>query len=265
MTAQQKTQAIWDEFKCEVSKVYLWQDGPLSVWLKRLNNDWLVASKLDPESETAMSWSYLDDEPEALDWKRWVMDKGHPTIQTTPVMPDRPLVVKTRIPSNLPQGVKTSFYVSIPVGVKLSVLSGSDTVELTRINTVTLSSTWFGDHLEGLLCYALKTKAVRDLAESIALPHRAICQVNIQNDSEISIPIQKICIRAKHLDIYMANGRLWTNKINVTFRGEGLNSRVDYKNTTPEEAKDPVLLQKAEEAPPSDFLRTISHNLMEAF
>jgi len=257
--------AMWNTFSCDNNVLYQWQNGPLKIWLKRTANDWLLASDTFIEEDAQTGWSQLLEEPAGLEWKRWPFNDMFDQVALIPVMPDRPLVVKTRIESNLPPGVKAMFYVHISLHVKVSAVLKNRMVEMIRLPTITLSNTWFGDNFGGELCYALKTRAVRDQRDATFAPYRAVCPVLIHNDSDTALPIQKICIRAKHLNIYQTPERLWTNQVNVTFRGEGLTSRVDYKTTLPVEIQDARLLQEAEEKPQNNIISTLGHGFLNIF
>lgn len=259
------TDSIWNTFTCVESNCYLWQTGPLKVWIKRIGRDWLIASENRPEETPASTpWSLTEKEPSNLSWQRWTFNRIHEKVEVKPCMPDRPLVVKTHAPTNLPPGVDATFYVSIPLWVSFRITS-SEMSEINRYCGVTLSNTWFGNHEEGEFCYALKTRAVRNLADARNLPHRALCPVVIHNKAEMPLPIQKICIRAKHLNIYQSEKQIWTNRINVSFRGDGLSSKVEYDDEPPMEAKYPILLNTAEEQAESGVLHTLGQTFGDLF
>lgn len=259
----------WNVFTCEEQVCYLWQAGPLKIWLKRIDCDWLIANELTGEENNATDWSQVVDkeEPSSLKWKRWPFNRKYEQIEISPVMSDRPLVVKTHIETSLPPGVTANFYVNLPLSAKLSVVSNPQHLEVVRQNSVALSNTWFGNHYHGELCYALKTRAIRKTIEASILPHRALCPVTISNKTEVALPIQKICVRAKHLNLYSSNQQLWTNRIKVIFRGEGLTSQVIYEKTPPNEIESPTPtpVQKAEEKPENGFLSTLGNSFMDLF
>lgn len=256
---------IWNTFTCSENTVYLWQNGTLKVWFKRTNNDWLIASKTSPAHEDLTILTELEKEPEQIEWSRWSLGNDANQITFSQEMTDRPLLVKTLITSHLPPGTSATFYTSIPLAVKISIVQKNKTTELLRLNSLQLSNTWFGDNFAGELCYAFKTKALREHQHATKAPYRAICPVMIQNDANLALPIQRICIRVKNLNIYKGAQHFWTNRVNVNFRGNGLPSRLEYEKSAPEELKDAVLVKKAEEVPENKFLSTLGHSFLNIF
>ena len=264
MSDQQQTP--WKTYTCEEGVLYLWQVGPLKVWCKRSSLEWQLAHELVEDEElTEHLWQSSDQEPEGLSWQKWTLSKSHENIVFRPVMSDRPLVVKTLTPTHIPAGMKAVFYVNIPLCAMIEIKKDSETTELTSFSSVTLSDTWFGNNFEGDLCYALKTRAVR-LAEDLKpQPHRALCPIFIANKANETLPLQKICIRAKYLNIYSSDGPFWTNQISVSFHGKGIPSKVYYESIPPAKLKDPVLICKAPEHYESGFFKTLGQSFIDLF
>ena len=238
----------------------------MNLWIKRIGLDWLIASETRPvDNPVSAYWSVTDNEPCEKSLQRWSFSEKYDHIEVAPCMPDRPLVVKTHLLTSLPPGGQATFYVSIPLWVSLSAVRKTDTVAMTKHSSQTLSNTWFGNHDEGEFCYALKTSAVRTGAEAGVEPHRALCPVVIYNKEDIPLPVQKICIRAKHLSIYQCGKQTWTNRISVTFKGNGKSSKVEYDALPPSEAGSPILLKTAEEKSESGLIHTLGQSFVDLF
>ena len=262
-----KQQAPWETYPCEEDVSYLWQAGPLKIWVKRSNLEWQLAHEIVEDEELDEHlWQSLDQEPENISWQRWVFSHPYKAITFRQNMPERPLVVKTLIPTHIPAGMEATFYVNIPLCVTVEAQNDSrPATKLTSISSVTLSDTWFGNYFEGDLCYALKTKAVRQVENSKPQPHRALCPVFIANKTSEILPLQKICVHAKYLNIYASDDRFWTNRINVSFLGKGLPSKVHYENTPPSEPKNSVLIYKATERFEHNFFKTLGQSFIDLF
>jgi hypothetical protein len=75
------------------------------------------------------------------------------------------------------------------------VLSGNKKkVRFLEIPSQTLSNTWFGDTMNGELCYALTTRALRKVEEHVTLPERIICPVRILNNGNEALDFQSLCV-----------------------------------------------------------------------
>lgn len=256
----------WSTYTCKGAGLYEWQVGPLKVWLQRSKLEWRVAHEiLEDEDSDVHHWKSLGKEPKSASWQRWAFSTPYEKIVFTPFMPDRPLVVKTHIPTHIPAGMEAVFYVNIPLCARIAAKRDSATTELVSISSVTLSDTWFGTNFGGDLCYALKTQAVRTVDETKPQPHRALCPISIANKANEALPLQKICIRAKCLNIYASDNRFWTNKISVNFLGKGMSSRVYYNDTPPAELNEPVLIHKASDRYEGGFFKTLGQSFIDLF
>ena len=77
--------SIWNTFTCKENNCYLWQTGPLKIWMKRMGQDWLIANENRvEESPRTPQWSLLEEEPLNLSWQRWTFNQVHENIEITP-------------------------------------------------------------------------------------------------------------------------------------------------------------------------------------
>jgi hypothetical protein len=226
--------ALWDPFPIKPRAVVYASLGPLEVWLRRLGEDWYVAHRrADPEAQPSAprvlpSSGKLNDLP----WSRWVSSHASERMRLVPALPDRSVVVRPRYPLNVPTGESVLFYVNIPLWVRVTV-GESFELALSEIPSVVLSNTWFGEPTAGELCYALKTKAQRDLEELSNHPYMATCPVKVENLAPTGLDFQRICVRVEHLHVYRGLRRLWTNQVEVQFKGEDFASQINIIKYAP--------------------------------
>lgn len=222
---------IWHETTVEKGTVCQWQIGPLDVWVQHQGDEWQIATGKahtpDAGEERLTSAVHTVDAPAGLEWRRWVVSDPADAVRLKPAMPDRPVVVRPEYPIRLPPKQQALFYLSIPVWVQVTVNDGK--LVLCEQPSMPLSNIWFGDYASGELCYSLKTRARRDVDADHLHPHRAICPVSVSNRAQTELDFQRLCIRVSHLRIEERGDRLWTNQVNVTFRGEDQASRIDYQ------------------------------------
>ena len=248
----------WNQFPIVKKLIYQWQGGQTRLRFHLRYSDLLVEQSSIQDIENPIPFSTEEGaDPECIEWKRWLMSRAPETISIRPIMPERPLIVKADQPWTLPPGLTSSFYVSIPLSIHVFVETDGTVLDILKIPSNTLSNTWFGDIFEGELCYAVKTRATRGLDNQVKLPNRAICVFNVHNQTEKPLPIEKICVRPKHLNIYAGNTALWTNSIQVTAEGEDEFGRLKYDSRTPEIENEGslILMQKAAESHHESFLR----------
>lgn len=218
---------IWGRTTLGESNVSHWQIGPLGIWVRHRGDEWQVAADRGLSGITACAFNEDGDVPADLEWRRWVVDSHLNTVQLSPAMPDRPVVVRPEYPIRLPPKQQALFYLSIPVWVQVVV--DEEKLVLCEEPSTVLSNIWFGDYASGELCYSLKTRARREVNGGGEGPHRAICPVSITNGARDELDFQRLCIRVDQLKIVERGDQLWTNQVNVLFRGEDQASRIDYE------------------------------------
>jgi len=235
---------LWQPHKIEDGQCLEAQIGPLKLWLRRKGDELHIASERQTDLENLMKVTapkLLDgQESDGLDWGRWVYDKCNEVV-LTPLTPDRPVVVRPEVPVRIPPGQQALFFVRIPLWIRISVGDGVK-IQLCEKASVKLSNIWFGDPMSGELCYSLRSRARRDISDSQVEPHRAVCPVTIRNASTVQVEIERFCLHVAHLSVYSGESRLWTNGVQIIFKGEDEVSSLEYSKKPPAfESADNVL------------------------
>ena len=226
--------SLWDPVPVKPPSPVYASLGPVELWIRRMGEDWFVAyQRREPEVAVSPPRSLPPTAAlEELPWSRWISSGLSDQIRLVPALPDRSVVVRPKFPLNVPRGESALFYVNIPVWVRVNVGEKSD-LTLNEIPSVILSNTWFGEPTSGELCYALKTKALRDLEELSNHPYMATCPVRVENQAPTDLDFQRICIRVEHLHVYRGARRLWTNQVEVIFKGEDFTSQINVLKYAP--------------------------------
>jgi len=238
---------IWGSQQLEDGQVYLAQIGPLGIYLRRLADELHIAFERANEYQTGSrirEISTIQEYPNSVEWGRWIAGSDLEVVTLAPVMPDRPVVVRTELPLKIPTGQKALFFVSVPIWVRI-VAGQAKLVTLCEATTVIRSNIWFGDTISGELCYSLLSRARRSADDFEIMPHRVICPVTIANNSPTMLEIERFCVHVAHLNIYQGVRQLWTNEVNIAFRGESAYSKVDYANKEPDFEQIQKVLGKA--------------------
>jgi hypothetical protein len=212
--------------------------GELRLTVRRQGDEWHLGKEyLDPREERDRTppesgWEPLESWPESASSGRWITLAGPEDLRLTPVVPDLPVVVRPESALHLPPGRKLTFFLTVPTWARITV-RGKQSILLAEFPTVILSKTWFGDPMEGELCYSLTTLARRQLQEVPPLHHLLTCPVDASNASDEQLVFERFCARMPHLSTYLGQSRLWTNKLRVTFRGIEAGSMVEILKDPP--------------------------------
>ncbi len=218
-------------------RLYRAQIGPLVLWFRREHDEIHMAAErltAEPVEDETTSFSCMNGPEQAnLDWGRWVVGESCDQVLIFPVMPDWPVVVRPDVPVKIPKGQEALFFVSIPAWAKI-VVEKPETIVLCEEPSVIRSNIWFGDFMTGELCYSLRSRARRKIADIEAKPHRVVCPVRIRNTTGLQFDVERFCVHVEYLNIFRGMTRLWTNEVLISFQGEDAASKIEYARKPPE-------------------------------
>lgn len=241
---------FWQPVEIKDKTYYSSRIGLLRISLVKELNELKISESFIPEEEKMKEdWEgiikplKLDEVQDSTAWKRWFVSETDRTIKFSPILPNRPVVVRPESQIQILPGNKALFYVSIPVSLRISI---SDEKVLTEIPTQILSNTWFGEPFEGELCYAVKSQAISNLKERKVKAYTAICPISIENQSARNFVFQRLSIHTEFLGVYEGAKHLWTNQIDVKLEGDEQRSVIDISETAPplEEIKGQLSLSR---------------------
>jgi hypothetical protein len=214
--------------------------GDLDCWVRRGETEWRVATNHELRAETLASLPESRPPEEDAKWRRWVTGETGRGLALRPAMPDRSVVVRPESPVSILPGKTTDFYIGVPLWIQLS--SVADDAMLAEIPSVKLSNTWFGEPVQGELCYAMRTGAYLAPADVPDRRNRAVCTIQVRNAAMETLSFERICLRCPHLKIFSVNGRFWANTTRLTHRGHNEWNRVAYAPGPPLDADSATLV-----------------------
>jgi hypothetical protein len=189
--------------------------GPLRLQICRAAGEWHIAAAHDAESgESDVTQMLLRNGAiEGEDFQRYMFSRDDDLLRLTPMLLDRPVVIRPRQPVFLPSGEETMLYMSSPIMVRVE--AGDTAVRLTEVPAVRLSDTWFGASTrDGEVCYSGRTHARQHLEEVPRRCYRAITPTRIRNEADTPLPLDRLSLPVPALSIHgSADGTLWTEGV----------------------------------------------------
>ena len=209
----------------------------MCVAITRRPSEWQI--------ETTRAADPLADMPAEL--RRYVFEKTDERVYLTPRLADRPVVMRPLTPLTVAPGAEAEIYVSSPVLVQVAV--GPERVVLEESFAQQPSDTWFGQStIAGELCYASRTRARLHPDELPPTNDRAMTAVRISNRGDDPLRIERLALRAPHLDLFAtASGSLWTEDIALDRAGGDRLTRLTRIAGAPRHAGTAELLSAARE------------------
>lgn len=236
----------WLSVRLNDNEVVVWNVEETTIYVQRIAGDWMMARDESKERVKVFESRIVSSLPLNLEWKRWALEGDIDEVRFWPAFPDRPLVVKTRIPVIVPPDTSVTLYINLPLWLNVSIGTGKQSYSLENIGPTKLSNTWYGTQFEGQLCYALKSRARRALEDLEEHALRAVCVFHIRNRSTHSLPVERIRILPEHLSLFESNGRLYTSSVTVTFEHSDDGAKIAYHPSYPNLLEGAKILREAD-------------------
>lgn len=197
--------------------------GPLSLWLVNQPFEWRVSwgHAGGPIHDAIQELIVQPEEGDipGREWRRFGYADKSNSLQISPKLSDRSMVVRPDKPLLIPGGERVTFFLSTPLWLILE--DGQRQSFLTEIPTHRPSDTWFGESsIEGELCYYTKTAARLLMAELPLRYHRAVSTVSLNNRDNKPLLVDRIKIPMKNLSLYRSEvGWFYTDSLSFEWEG----------------------------------------------
>ncbi len=228
------------------------------LWLaSRRDEGWGTAAAKGGPTATAEAGPDREEEldgtaAETLEWTRWAAPGDPVRVGLAPALADRPVVVAPETPFHLTPGATARIFVRIPLWVRVSIVSDSEAT-LLEVPAIIMSDTWWGDLGSGELAYWLPTTARRTVTDDLFGPHLVMCPLELLNESEEVLSVEKLAVRVVHMSIYCDGPKLWSSETRVRYESDDEGSRIDLEERPPREAPRAELLTPPRERPERGF------------
>ena len=248
---------MWGKVEIPDGVAALYTAGTCRMFVQRCGDEWLISNEYqgDRGQTGDGEWQIgIDALPEELSWKRYVTGTDTP-LELLPALPDRPLVIRPEAPISVLPRRNGRFYVSIPIWLSLRAGQPNKQMVVTEIPSVVLSNTWFGDPAAGELCYSLDAPLLRAPEALVGIADRAICTFVVTNGSTERLDFQRICVHVENLSLFTEADILWTNELNVVFKGSDQISQISIKPQPPAQLREPQPIAKPRTRPNNNILK----------
>lgn len=195
---------IWDEYQIDQGTTGHFKIGPLHLWVTRFKNEWRISSNSNNDSEDRtieVEIPFHGIIPTNLETSRFGGKETGSGIRFTPILADRPVVIRPEMPFYLPSSEEVTIFVSTPMWLSLTVAPQFN--KLFSFPILRLSDSWFGpDPTEGELCYAARTKAKLRFEDLTLIQYRAVTKIILRNESSKQLFLERVKVPVNNLSLY---------------------------------------------------------------
>lgn len=227
---------IWQSYHIEPGEpAQHFSLAELHIWLKRKNDEVWIAHEYDP-AEEALDIAVEERDKSEIKWSRWALKSADQELNIMPVFPDRPIIVNSEYPLKISPESEIQIFTRVPAWIQISI--GKNRHVLTELPARKMSQTWFGNPLEGELCYWLSTKARRSFTKLEDRSAYINCPIRIKNKTHEDLNFEKFCFRVDRLSVFKANEDLWADETHIEYHGEEQNSDITMTGRLPKNISD---------------------------
>lgn len=216
-----------------------WRVGPLSLRIYHGLNEWRLLCEHDPDPWLDRFELEQSDDPalipEGDKLQRVVLSTPETRIHLELRAADRAVVSRPVSPVSVPGGQSVRVYVSTPAWVRVTL--GERHHLMLEQPSYRLSDTWFGpSNMEGEICYATRSRFRLTLAEQVRSPARVITPVQIRNQAEDPLILDRLNVPMPWLPLYAdPEDHLWTPEVGLVRRADGDLAELRFSDQPPRE------------------------------
>jgi hypothetical protein len=225
---------FWTVRRIGEDRVTLARLGPMRLWLARAEREWGFAFHYG-EEDHLMELAQVPEDvvPDDLEWVNMLFREAPREYRFDATVPDRPVVIRPMHPVTIAPGDCGEFYACLPLFVKITLMRGKTEQELGTVSSQMLSSSWFGDFRNGLLCYTGPVAASLELEGLSPDPNHILCSVMVENRSEETIYLEKLCLRPDNIGLFCGDTHLWGTAIRIQHEDGYASTTVRYAREAP--------------------------------
>ncbi len=146
-----------------------------------------------------------------------------------PAVPDRPVLFKYKTPLALLPHTSVEGWFVAPTWIRVIVAEAGGS-EATVIDhpSVRLTKTWVGSNEAGEPAY---TYADCSNGCPEPAPHETTVPYRIVNSTGALLELQSLLVRMVHLDLFLLDDKLTTNRVLFDFKGKDQESRISFQKS----------------------------------
>ncbi len=234
---------IWEPLEVREDVCYLWQFARTVLTVMKKKNTWYLGTEVPAEDEER--WIIAEPCAQVPDNEWFHFFSGDERkLKLTPVVPDKPLVILLQSPGKLLPKQSITLFFEIPLWIRVTSITEKKSEILSEIPIRYFSNIWFGDPLEGELCYSVTLPLIENPRILTHAPCTAVCTVNIKNQSALQLDLQKFLLHSEYLFLFKSEHMICTDEVLYQFRGAEQSSQISFSKRPPAHMEQAELLSQ---------------------
>jgi hypothetical protein len=214
-----KQQSFWKKYIFAVNQTLLFKAGYAEVYVKCIQNGWLVKSRLSDGASTDLLVEKIDDLADDQDVLHFYSGDSNELL-LVPTLPNKAVVFRNNKNIRISAGESASLFFRIPLTMQIYFQEVKDENRLVEIPLQRLSDTWFGEIDNGEPAYSIGSNYDQSFSEVQATSWEAITSVEIINNTASVLDLQRLILRVEDFNLYLKNKQVLTSSATIEFKGQ---------------------------------------------
>lgn len=247
-------QSFWKKYAFKINQTLLFKAGCAEVFVKHIQNGWLVKSCLSEQISTELLVEEVDDLADDQDVLHF--HTGNSTeLLLVPALPNKAVVFRNNKNIKISAGESASLFFRIPLTMQFYFQEVKDENRIVEIPLQRLSDTWFGEIDNGEPAYSIGSNYDKSFQEVQATAWEAITSVEIINNTASVLDLQRLILRVEDFNIYLKNKQLLTSHATIEFKGQDQAGSVNLSLRKEVHGEKSVQIAKSRSADSKNLLR----------
>jgi len=246
--------SFWKKYDFAVNQTLHYKAGYAEVYIKHIQNGWLVKSQLNDQVSDELIVEEIPDLDDDSDVLRFYAGESHQLL-VVPALPDKAVVFRNNKNIKLSAGESANLFLRIPLTMQFYFQEVKDENRLMEIPLQRLSDTWFGEIDSGEQAYSIGSNYENSFSEVRATAWEAISSVEIINNTAGILELQRLILRVEDFNIYLKNNKLLTSHAKIEFKGQEHAGSVNLGVRKDMHGEKPVLVAKPRSLDTKNLLR----------
>jgi len=249
----QKQKNIWGKHEGKLNEFIQLESGYCSLLLNHFSGGWVVGNKKKdvPASETIFDAG--PDEKPLTDFHRYQTGRSD-SLFIQPALPPKAVVFRNNKKIIIRAHQSLRIFIAVPLYIQLFYKQVDADHFLAEFETERLSDTWFGEPDSGTPAYSVGARFADTPGELQTAAHEIIVPVNIQNNSNQLLDLQRLLIRVELMNLYLVDSQLMSDLETIEFKGKEQVGSLHFSTDKTIHGSEPQLISKARQASSRNIL-----------
>ncbi len=254
----QRVKPVWGKYEGKNEQEFVFQGGFTSITLKRFYGGWMIRENKQESCFENFSFELVEQNTEDRDMGLFQTGRSE-ILFVQPALPVKPVVFRNNKSLSVSPRQTFRIFLAIPVNIQFYYSQVDPEHLFSEYSTERLSDTWFGEPDNGEPAFSVGSRFARQIDQLASGYFEASCPVQISNNSNQLLDLQRLIIHVENLNLYQKGVHLVTDSVSIEFKGKDQVSNLHFSTERSIHGEAPLLVGKARQVTSKNILGKSFH------